>query len=119
MANEAPVVRPTRQLFIGSHALADGFRLIGFETIVDPEPLQVNRLLRDLHRARESAFVVLDDAIMDWDIPMLAQLRREGGRIVLISLPPLEAHPPRLSSDVANRLEKLFGAGNLSPGESM
>ncbi len=118
MTTEAPAARPTRQLFIGSHALADGFRLIGFETIVDPEPSQVNRILRDLHRGRESAFVVFDDAIMDWEMPMLAQLRREGGRIVMISLPPLEAHPPRLSSDVANRLEKLFGTGNLSPGES-
>jgi vacuolar-type H+-ATPase subunit F/Vma7 len=115
---EAPQGRVTRLLFMGSHSLADGFRLIGFETVVDPEPAQVNRILRDLSRGRESAFVVVDDAIMDWDVPMLSQLRREGGRIIVISLPPLNSMPPQLTSDVAARLQRLFGAGSLSTGET-
>lgn len=110
---DAPVTggRPTRLIFIGDHGLADGFRLIGFETVSDPDPAQVNRTLRDLSRGRESAFVIVDDAIMEWDVPMLAQLRREGGRIIVISLPPLETLPPRLTSDVAARLQNLFGVG--------
>jgi vacuolar-type H+-ATPase subunit F/Vma7 len=114
---EAPQGRPTRLLFMGDSSLADGFRLIGFETVSNPEPSQVNRILRDLDRSRESAFVIVDDAMMDWDVPMLVQLRREGGRIIVISLPPLETMPPRLTSDVAARLQRLFGAGSLSTGE--
>lgn len=114
----AAAQRTTRLLFIGGHSLADGFRLIGFETMTDPDPALVNRTLRDLDRSRESAFVIVDDAIMQWDVPMLAQLRKEGGRIIVISLPPLDTLPPRLSSDVAARLRNLFGAGTLSTGET-
>ncbi|MGM0812050.1 V-type ATP synthase subunit F [Thioalkalivibrio sp.] len=117
MTTEAAHGRQTRLLFMGDSSLADGFRLIGFETVPNPEPAQVNRILRDLDRSRDSAFVIIDDAMMDWDVPMLAQLRREGGRIIVISLPPLETMPPRLSSDVAARLQRLFGAGSLSTGE--
>ncbi|AGA35427.1 hypothetical protein TVNIR_3801 [Thioalkalivibrio nitratireducens DSM 14787] len=117
VTTDAVQVRPTRMLFLGENSLADGFRLIGFETIPDPDAAQVNRILRDLSRSRESAFVVVDDAIMDWDVPMLAELRREGGRIIVISLPPLAIRPPRLTSDVAARLQRLFGAGTLSAGE--
>jgi len=115
---DAPKSRATRLLFIGDHSLADGFRLIGFETFADQEPAQVNRILRDLDRGRENAFVIVDDAIMEWDVPMLAQLRREGGRIIVISLPPLESMPPQLTSDVAARLQNLFGAGTISAGET-
>lgn len=114
----APRSSNTRLLFIGGHSLADGFRLIGFDTVTDPDPALVNRTLRDLDRSRESAFVIVDDAIMEWDVPMLAQLRKEGGRIVVISLPPLSNLPPRLTSDVAARLRSLFGAGTLSTGET-
>lgn len=117
MTAEAPQGRPTRLLFMGDSSLADGFRLIGFETVPDPEPSQVNRILRDMDRGRENAFVIVDDAMMDWDVPMLAQLRREGGRIIVISLPPLATLPPRLSSDVAARLQRLFGASSLNTGD--
>ncbi len=117
MPTETTPGRVTRLLFIGSHGLADGFRLIGFETVTDPEPAQVNRILRDLDRGRENAFVILDDEIMEWEIPMLSQLRHEGGRIIVISLPPLATLPPRLTSDVAVRLQNLFGAGSLSTEE--
>jgi len=85
--------------------------------VTDPEPAQVNRILRDLDRGRENAFVILDDEIMEWEIPMLSQLRHEGGRIIVISLPPLATLPPRLTSDVAVRLQNLFGAGSLSTEE--
>jgi hypothetical protein len=37
----------------------------------------------------------------------------EGGRIVVIALPPLAA-PPRLSSSVADRLAAMFGSASLT-----
>jgi vacuolar-type H+-ATPase subunit F/Vma7 len=103
---------PTRLLFLGDESLADGFRLIGFETHANPSPDEVERVLRDLSRNRERAFVVVDDQVMGADIPQLQRLRREGGRIVVIAVPLLNA-PPVLSSAVADRLTALFGAASV------
>jgi vacuolar-type H+-ATPase subunit F/Vma7 len=99
---------PTRMLFLGEDRLADGFRLIGFETHPNPDPALVDRTIRDLLRGREKAFVVVDDAVMQQDIPSLKRVRREGGRIVVIAVPPLGAEP-HLGSEVARRLAALFG----------
>ncbi len=100
--------RPTRMLFLGEDRLADGFRLIGFETHSSPEPAVVDRLLRDLLREHDKAFVVIDESLMQQDIPHLKQVRREGGRIIVIAVPKL-GEGPRLGSEVARRLTALFG----------
>ena len=103
----------TRMLFFGDDSLADGFRLIGFETHPNPGPEEVDLVLRDLQRDREHAFVIVDERLMQADIPNLAQVRAEGGRIVVIAVPPLAA-PPRLSSDVTARLAVMFGSANMT-----
>lgn len=103
--------RLTRLLFLGEDGLADGFRLIGFETHTDLHPDAVERLFKGLLREREHAFVIVDDRLMDADIPSLRQARREGGRIVVIAVPPLQG-APRLSSDVATRVKAMFGDGS-------
>ncbi|MFZ0790363.1 MAG: V-type ATP synthase subunit F [Chromatiaceae bacterium] len=108
---------PTRMLFLGDESLADGFRLIGFETHANPSPEEADRILRDLSRNREKAFVVVDQALMGQDVPGLARVRREGGRIVVISVPRL-SDPPVLASEVADRLAALFGAATLESGQS-
>jgi vacuolar-type H+-ATPase subunit F/Vma7 len=117
MTTEHEPGHPTRMLFLGDESLADGFRLIGFETFPDPAPEAVDRVLRDLSRNREKAFVVVDDLVMRADCPYLHRLRREGGRIVVIAVPRLSA-PPVLSSAVAERLTALFGAAPASAGPS-
>lgn len=104
--------QPTRLLFIGDERLADGFRLIGFEAYPNPEPGEVDRLFRDLIRSRERAYVLIDDLLMAQDIPNLRRVRREGGRIVVVGVPPLNA-PVQLSSEVAQRLTALFGGAAL------
>lgn len=106
--------KPTRMLFVGDDRLADGFRLIGFETYPSPSVQDVERLLRDLLRQREKAFVVVDDALMQEGIPSLRRVLDEGGRIVVIAVPALTA-PTRLTSDVAQRLSAMFGAATLEP----
>jgi len=98
-------------LFLGDDSLADGFRLIGFETFPNPAPEEVDRLFRDLVRGRESAFVIVDDRIMHSDVQSLQEVREEGGRIVVVSVPTLR-DPPRLASDVADRLQAMFGGSN-------
>lgn len=107
--------RPTRMLFLGEESLADGFRLIGFETHASPTPEEVDRILRDLRRNREKAFVVVDDAVMGQEIPNLKRVRKEGGRIVVIAVPSLSA-PTLLASEVADRLAALFGVAALESG---
>lgn len=108
-APEAEPAHPTRLLFLGDDGLADGFRLIGFETHTNPPPEAVDRLFRDLVRNRERAFVIVTEALLHADIPALQQVRREGGRVVVISVPALK-DPPRLASNVADRLNAMFGA---------
>jgi vacuolar-type H+-ATPase subunit F/Vma7 len=100
--------RPTRMLFLGDESLADGFRLIGFETFPDPPVSEVDRIFRELQRGKEDAFVIVDDRIMQSSAPELAAVRSEGGRIVVVAVPALKA-PPRLSSDVADRVQRMFG----------
>lgn len=112
MSETASLASQTRLVFLGEQALADGFRLIGFETHPDPTPEHVDKRLRDLQRERARAFVIVDDALMQAEIPALQQLRREGGRIVVIAVPKLQADP-QLHSDVAARLSVLFGSSNL------
>jgi vacuolar-type H+-ATPase subunit F/Vma7 len=98
----------TRMLFLGDDRLADGFRLIGFETLPNPDPAKVDELFGELQRNRERAFVIVDDRIMHSDSKGLAQVRGEGGRIVLVSVPRLD-QTPHLSSEVADRLAVTFG----------
>ena len=99
----------TRMLFLGDQSLADGFRLIGFEILADPEPAEVEQLFRKLHKHGEKAFVILDQHLMQAaGIPSLGQVRDEGGRIVVIAVPRLR-EPPRLTSEVAGRLDAMFG----------
>lgn len=112
MAAEAEYGRTTRMLFLGDDSLADGFRLIGFETFPNPSPEEADRVFRDLQRGRGNAFVIVDDRIMQSDIPGLRQVRKEGGRIVVAAVPPLK-EPSRLASDVADRLAAMFGSSNL------
>jgi vacuolar-type H+-ATPase subunit F/Vma7 len=95
-------------LFLGDDSLADGFRLIGFETFPNPETTEVERLIRDLLRTNAKAFVIVDDHLMHAEIPALERVRAEGGRIVVASIPRLK-EPPRLASDVADRLDSMFG----------
>jgi vacuolar-type H+-ATPase subunit F/Vma7 len=95
-------------LFLGDESLADGFRLVGFETFPDPPVSEVDRIFRELQRGKENAFVVVDDRIMQSGAAELVAVRREGGRIVVVAVPALTA-PPRLSSDVADRVQRMFG----------
>ena len=117
MSADADYGQPTRMLFLGDDSLADGFRLIGFETFPSPEPAEVDRVFRDLIRAQAKAFAIVDDRIMAQDIPALAQVRREGGRIVVVAIPPVK-DPPKLTSEVATRLQALFGTSNMTSRES-
>lgn len=95
-------------LFLGDDSVAAGFRLIGFEVFVDPTAVQVDEIFSELRRCRDKAFVIVDDAVMRSGAGNLKQIRDEGGRVVVVAVPGL-ADPPRLASEVADRLEAMYG----------
>jgi len=112
---EAEQERSSRMIFMGDDSLADGFRLIGFETYPNPAPEEVDRVLKGLSNTHENAFVLLDDRLMQSDIPSLPSVLGEGGRIVIVAIPPLTG-TPQLTSEVAERLEAMFGPAALNSG---
>jgi vacuolar-type H+-ATPase subunit F/Vma7 len=103
----------TRMLFLGADSIADGFRLVGFETYPNPSPEVVDEVFLTLRTSRDRAFVVVDEQVMRSGATNLARVRREGGRIVVVAVPPL-AGPVQLQSEVADRLAAMFGNGNLA-----
>lgn len=103
---------PTRLLFLGEDSLAEGFSVIGFEAHANPAPAEVDRIFRELLAAREKAFVIVDDEVMEMEVEHLKRVRREGGRIVVVAIPKLAA-PPQLGSEVAERLASMFGGATL------
>jgi vacuolar-type H+-ATPase subunit F/Vma7 len=100
-------------IFMGDDSLGDGFRLIGFEVLPNPSPAEIERMLRELTADRHNAFLIVDQRIMQSDVPALKQVLREGGRIVVIAVPPL-ADPGSLSSEIMGKLQSLFGTNLLT-----
>ena len=100
----------TRMLFLGDESLADGFRLTGLQPYPDPEPAGGAAILPRPHRRGGNA----PPARMRAKIPGLERVRAEGGRVVVAAVPRLR-EKPRLASDVADRLDAMFGKGAGAP----
>jgi hypothetical protein len=99
-------------IFIGSLALSDGFRLIGFETLTDPDAARLDRLIGELLEQRANAFLVIEQSVNALDSKMLELVRREGGRIVLSEVPSLR-DPSCLHCELDRKIERLMGSANL------
>jgi hypothetical protein len=99
-------------IFIGSLALSDGFRLIGFETLTDPDVNRLDHLIGELLEQRANAFLVIEQSVNELGSKMLEQVRREGGRIVLSEVPSLR-DPSCLHCNLDRQIEKLMGSGSL------
>jgi len=97
-----------RNIFIGSHALTDGFRLIGFETLSDPDERQLDQLLGELQRERQRTLLIIEQSVNRVGSKLLDQIRREGGRIVLSEVPSLH-DPDDFHSDLDAQPKKLTG----------
>ena len=75
---------------LGSAALMDGFALLGIETHADLAPAEIDELLSGLVRRRERALIYLQQDLMTDDIPMIRQLRSQGGAILICEIPSLQ-----------------------------
>lgn len=81
----------TRMLVLGSAPLAQGFALIGFEAYPDATPVQLEKVLADLHRSHATALVLVEHELAQQGGEWFDRVRTEGGRIVLTEVPPLNA----------------------------
>ncbi len=89
---------------IGNAALMDGFALLGIETFADASADEINELLTQLVRNRERALVYLQQNLMSQGIPMIQQLRAQGGSILICEIPDLHT-----AEDYQPEVEKLIG----------
>lgn len=89
---------------IGNSALMDGFALLGIETYADAGADQINAVLSEMSRNRERALVYLQQDLMSADIPMIQQLRAQGGSILLCEIPDLHT-----ADKYQPAVEKLIG----------
>ncbi|PUB78350.1 MAG: ATPase [gamma proteobacterium symbiont of Ctena orbiculata] len=97
-----------RKIFVGSHALTDGFRLIGFETITEPDAASLDELLSRLLQERERVLLIIEQSVNRIGSKLLDQIRIEGGHIVLSEVPSLH-DPEEFHSDLDGQLKKLTG----------
>jgi vacuolar-type H+-ATPase subunit F/Vma7 len=102
-------LHPVRNIFVGGHALADGFRLIGFETLTDPDAQSLDHLLLEIQREKQRALLIIENSVSQSGSKLLEQIRSEGGIIVISEIPSLY-DPDNFQSDLDEQLKKLTGS---------
>lgn len=102
----------TRIIAMGSEALLEGFALLGVETVTDPSPREVDELLRGLSASDARALVFLEHDVARRAGEALDHIRREGGRIVVSEIPPLEA-PADYRPPVEELVMRVLGSSAL------
>jgi vacuolar-type H+-ATPase subunit F/Vma7 len=88
---------------MGSAVLMDGFSLLGIETHADATKDSIDALLTGLVRGREHALIFIQQDLMRANIPMIGQLRTQGGSILICEIPNLPA-----TDDYRPEVEKLI-----------
>jgi vacuolar-type H+-ATPase subunit F/Vma7 len=78
-----------RQLAIGNSVLMDGFALLGMETYADLDITEIEKILTQLLRNKESALIFLQQNLLQADLPLLEQIRNEGGHILISEIPDI------------------------------
>ena len=95
-----------RNIFVGSHALTDGFRLIGFETLTEPDARQLDQLLGELQRERTRTLLIIEQSVNRIGSKLLDQIRR-APRLVSDHLQPLPCLGRRRLSSDGNDVERV------------
>ena len=105
-----------RLLCLGERTLTEGFALIGFEVWPDAARADLDRLLAELQREGQAAFLLIDQALAASGSERLARVQREGGRILVAELPPVNA-PGRFHIDIDDQVSALLGGVDLNREE--
>lgn len=88
---------------VGNAELMDGFALLGIKSYADETAEVINAMLVELVRSRETALVFIQQDFVSADIPMVQQLRNQGGSILICEIPGLQA-----VQDYRPEVEKLI-----------
>lgn len=107
-----PEKEATRMIAIGPADLVQGFKLIGFETVPDASPEDMDRLLNELLDTRQRALVLLETNLSRSDSAVLHRVRTRSARIVLAELPQLGT-PREYRSPVEHQIARVLGPGIL------
>lgn len=100
-----------RLIAMGGEALAEGFALLGFETYPNATAEQVDEVVTSLIRTQEKALLFLEDGLADCT-PCLDRVRREGGRIIITAVPPIDS-PESYRPPVEELVERVLGPSAL------
>ncbi len=103
---------------VGNSELMDGFALLGIKSYADESAEVINAVLVELVRNRESALVFIQQDLVNADIPMVQQLRNQGGSILISEIPGLQA-VQNYQPEVEQLIKRVLGSAvmEIKPGE--
>jgi len=101
-----------RIIAIGNRALMDGFAIIGVETYVDADRLEIEKLLNELVSKRQRALIYLQQDLELCKIPAFQKLRNEGGDILVCEIPALH-EPANRHTTLDSMITRVMGASVL------
>ncbi|HIE02704.1 MAG TPA: hypothetical protein EYP59_20880 [Thiotrichaceae bacterium] len=101
-----------RLIFIGSHALAEGFALLGFETFPNATTEQVESTLSGLLKNKGKALIFLEDNLTQQPGPSFLRARTEAAGIIITEIPPLSA-PETYRPAVEELVARVLGPSVL------
>jgi len=101
-----------RIIAVGSQPLMDGFALLGIETHVDLDSTALEALLVSIVSSQQRTLIYLQQDMLDHDIPILNQIRSEGGSILISEVPSLH-EPENRQASIDLLISKTIGASAL------
>ena len=101
-----------RIIAVGSQALMDGFALLGIDTHVDLGTDALEDLLLSIVSSQERTLIYLQQDLLDHDIPILNQIRSEGGSILISEVPSLH-EPENRQASIDLLIRRTIGASAL------
>lgn len=101
-----------RMIALGNRELMDGFALLGIETFIDPDHTELEKLLNEVLISGKRTLIYLQQDLLDLQLPVLDQIRSEGGNILISEVPSLhEPHNRQASIDAL--ITRTIGASAL------
>lgn len=101
-----------RLIAMGGAALVQGFALLGAETYEDATGEDLERVLADVLRGRDQALIFVESGLVARGGRNLDRVRREGGRIIVSEIPPLDA-PESYRPPVEALVTRVLGPSAL------
>ena len=98
----------------GHLGVAAAEEVVAVPVVADAGVAQLDEILEELRNTRAHAFVVIDQQLAESDSQRLAEVRREGGRILLTQVPSL-TEPDKMHSSVDNHIQQLLGLDGDKP----